>query len=64
MLAALIIIIIIPGATTSYFDVGSGPINLYDLGCTGAENSFTECANKPSASNCSLPGVGVFCTGN
>ena len=54
----------IPGAMSSYFGVRSGPINLYDLECTGAEHNFTECANKPSDSNCSLPDVGVFCIGN
>lgn len=64
MLAVYTEFLFIPDATSSYFGVRSGPINLYDLECTGAERNFTECVNKPSASNCSLPDVGVFCTGN
>ena len=52
------------GAKSSYFGVRSGPINIYGLECMGTENSFTECASRPIASNCSHPDVGVFCTGN
>ena len=64
MLAVYTEFLFIPGAMSSYFGIRSGPINLYDLECTGAEHNFTECANKPSDSNCSLPDVGVFCIGN
>ena len=50
--------------TISQFGIRSGPLNVYDIECTGTEDNILECNYDQRTSQCSLRDSGVLCTGN
>lgn len=62
----LFLIIGATAAPRSYFGVGSGPIHLDNVGCSGSENEISQCAHAGFRKhNCQhVEDASVFCQGN